>query len=280
MLTRLPFLCCLLIAAVFCAALPDSAVAEETAKPKRLLLIGQGPDNHKPTTHEYMAGMQVVAHLLQGVDGLQTIITKADEPWAEGPELLDGADGVVLFVSQGAKWLSQNPERLAAFERLAQRGGGFSVLHWGMGTREAADIASFVNLFGGCHGGPDRKYKFLTTTMSVADGQHPITRGLETLELEEEFYYQLKFPKPPTKITPLIKARIDDQDETVSWAWQRPNGGRSFGFSGLHFHDNWKQDTYRRLFKQGILWTLKYPIPEKGTDVAVEASVLELKPRK
>lgn len=279
MSTRLSSMCCLLIAGLLCIVAAPSLIADEATQTKRLLLIGQGPDNHKPTTHEYMAGMQVVAHLLQDVDGLQTIITKADEPWTDGPELLDGTDGVVLFVSQGAKWLSADAARLAAFERLAKRGGGLTVLHWGMGTRDAEDITVFVNLFGGCHGGPDRKYKFLMTTAMVADKEHPITNGLTDITVDEEFYYRLKFPKPPAEITPLITARIDDRNETVSWVWQRPDGGRAFGFTGLHFHDNWKHETYRRLIKQGILWTLKYPVPAGGADVTVEASVLELEQR-
>jgi len=255
------------------------SAADEPGSTQRLLLIGQGPDNHKPTTHEYMAGMSVVAHLLQDVKGLQTIITNADEPWSDGPELLDGADGVVLFVSQGAKWLNADEKRLAAFQRLAQRGGGLAVLHWGMGTREAEDVPNFVNLFGGCHGGPDRKYKFLTTTASLTEGEHVIKRGLTPVTLEEEFYYKLKFPKQAENVIPLIQADIDGVAETVSWAWERPDGGRSFGFTGLHFHKNWNQETYRRLVKQGVLWTLKRPIPERGVDVAIDAAVLELKPR-
>ena len=47
-------------------------------------------------------------------------------------------------------------------------------------------------------------------------------------------------------------------------AWDRPDGGRSFGFVGLHFHKNWERIEYRRLVSQAILWSLKMPIPEGG----------------
>jgi hypothetical protein len=57
----------------------------------------------------------------------------------------------------------------------------------------------------------------------------------------------------------------------VAWAWQRPDGGRSFGFTGLHFHDNWQLSEYRRLVVQGVLWSLKLPIPSSGVDVAIES---------
>ena len=43
--------------------------------------------------------------------------------------------------------------------------------------------------------------------------------------------------------------------------WERPDNGRSFGFTGLHFHEQWKRIEYRRLVVQGILWTLGESIP-------------------
>ena len=48
---------------------------------------------------------------------------------------------------------------------------------------------------------------------------------------------------------------------------ERSDGGRSFGFSGLHFHENWQLPEYRRLVTQGVLWTLDLPIPIGGVDV-------------
>src|SRR5581483_3149266 len=83
------------------AALPASA---DTPK-KRLLLLAQGPDGHPPETHEYVRGQQILQKALEKVPGLETTIVRADEPWREGPELLAKAEGVVVFLSEGAKWL-------------------------------------------------------------------------------------------------------------------------------------------------------------------------------
>lgn len=242
---------------------------------KRVLLIGQGPDNHPWSTHEYMAGMRILAQCLQPVRGIQTIVVNANEPWKEGPELLDGADGAVLFVSQGAKWLQQNAARYAAFQRLAKRGGGLVVLHWGMGCREAKYIDGFVKLFGGCHGGPDRRYKIVNVTTEVAGGSHPIVRGVKPVRVREEFYYTLKFVKPNDGITPLIRVPIEGKRHTVAWAWQRPDGGRSFGFSGGHYHSNWKHESYRRLMTQAVLWTIRTPLPESGLPLRISEKTLK-----
>ena len=66
-----------------------------------------------------------------------------------------------------------------------------------------------------------------------------------------------------------ISEKIDGKLETISWAWERSNGGRSLGFSGLHFHKNWNLTAYRRLMIQAILWTLKLSIPVNGVNVDI-----------
>jgi type 1 glutamine amidotransferase len=183
-------------------------------------------------------------------------------------------DGAVLFLSEGAKWLSSDPRRRAAFEKLAARKGALVALHWAMGTKDAKNIDAFVNLFGGCHGGPDRKYKVVTADAKPA--RHPVTRGIAPFQARDEFYYSLKFAKVPGGPEPVLWVPIDGKDEPVAWAWQRPDGGRSFGFSGLHFHDNWRLVEYRRLVAQGVAWTLDLPIPEKGLPVKVGDKDLKL----
>jgi type 1 glutamine amidotransferase len=248
-----------------------------SAAPRKLLLVGCGPDGHPATTHEYMAGLKVLAKCLKDVPGLEVTVVKAIDPWREGPELMQRADGVVLFVSEGARWLQHDPKRLDALRQVAARKGGLVVLHWGMGTRDAKYIDDFVKLFGGCHGGPDRKYKVLETEAKVADASHPVVRGVAgKFRIKDEFYYRLKMVRAQTGLTPLLRVVIDGNDETVAWAWTRPDGGRSFGFSGLHFHANWDREEYRRLVAQGVVWTLGLPIPEKGLAVKVTEEDLKL----
>ena len=77
--------------ALMFAAMSAAAVIAEP--PKRLLLIGQGPDGHPPTTHEYMAGQKIIEKCLKPVAGLEIMTVRADEPWKEGPELIGRSDG-------------------------------------------------------------------------------------------------------------------------------------------------------------------------------------------
>jgi hypothetical protein len=247
------------------------------AEPKRLLLLSQKPDGHPPATHEYAPGQQLLARLLAGVEGLKAEVAPADEPWEGGPALLAKADGVVLFASEGAKWVSADPRRLEAFSQLAARGGGLTVLHWGMGTREAAPIDNFLRLFGGCHGGPDRKYRvFDKIAVHLTAPKHPVLTGIADFELQEEFYFKLKFAAGEPAVQPMWQIEVDGKPETVAWSWERSDGGRSCGMSGLHFHSNWRREEYRRFVAQAALWSLKLPIPEKGLAVDLPAAAYDL----
>jgi type 1 glutamine amidotransferase len=257
-------------------AIGAQATAADDA-PKRLLLISQGPDGHPKATHEYVAGQMVLAKCLSGVHGLEIVQTRADGDWAEGPELLRKADGAVLFVSEGAKWLSADERRLQAFTELAARGGGLSVLHWGMGTKTAEPIDAFVKLFGACHGGPDRKYKFAEISVEVAAKKHPIVAGIDGFTLKEEFYYALKRASDDQRLISLLDANIDGTKQMVCWAFEREDGGRAFGFTGCHYHDNWRRTDYRRLISQGVLWTLKITPPDRDFPAVVAEEDYQLK---
>lgn len=262
-----------LVLILFAAVL--GAVRATAEEPKRLLLIGQGPDGHPPATHEFMAGLRVLEHVLARVPNLEITTVKADDSWPEGPALIREADGVVLYLSQGARWIESDPRRLDAMAELASRGGGIAALHWAIGAKDPQYIETCLAFLGGCHGGPDRKYVVMDATVQVADRGHPVTRGIDDFDVHDEFYYRLKFVQPDEQIEPIVQVAIDGRDETVAWGWRRPDGGRSFGFSGMHFHRNWELEAYRRLAAQGVLWTLDLPIDGAGIDVSCPDDVLE-----
>jgi type 1 glutamine amidotransferase len=247
------------------------------AEKKNILLIGQGSDGHPPGTHEFMAGTRVVQALLAPYADLNVSVVKADEPWSDGPALLDAADGAILLVTQGAQFMQKTPERFAAFQRLAQRKGALVALHWSIGAKDAQYIEGQLKLLGGTRGGPQRKYQILETDVRRLAPEHPILAGIQDFRIKDEFYYRLDLlPKEAPGFRPLLSAKVDGGDETVAWAWERPDGGRSFGYVGIHFHSNWERLEYRRLVANAILWTLGRDIPPTGAPAEVPAEKLKL----
>ncbi|HEY2841963.1 MAG TPA: ThuA domain-containing protein [Pirellulales bacterium] len=251
--------------------------ADKSAEKKKILLVGQQRDNHPATTHEFLPGLHVLEACLKQNPAVEVTISEAAGAWDDGPDLIRRSDAVVLYVSEGAKFISVEPRRRDALAQLAARGGGLTALHWGTGCRDAQYVEPFVKLFGGCHGGPDRKYQVLETTLKPADAEHPAARGLTPIEARDEFYYRLKVPPGEPAPRTLLTAAIDGEDERVGWTWERPDGGRSFGFTGLHFHENWSKPFYRRAVTNGVLWTLKLDIPKEGSPVDVDEALLKLK---
>lgn len=260
----------LAVSAVLTLACLGSASAADA---RRLLIVGQEPDGHPPTTHEFMPGAKVLAELLKPFPKIKTTVVNADEPWADGPGLIDACDGIAMLVTQGAQWMQSDPARHAALKRLAARGGAVIALHWSVGAKDAKYIQGQLDLLGGTRGGEQRKYQKLEVEMKRAAPGHPVLTGLGDFKAYDEFYYALD--RVPG-ITPLYTVNIDGQDEVCAWAWERPDHGRAFGFVALHYHSNWQRPEYRRFVVQGVLWSLKLPVPAGGVKADIDAKLLEL----
>jgi len=261
----------LLMVAALVVFVPTSNIS--AAATKRVLIVGQGTDGHPPTTHEFMAGAHVLAELLKPYKEIQATVVKADEPWTEGPKLIEESDGIVLLVTQGAQWMQTEPKRHAALKKLAARGGAIVALHWSVGAKDAKYIQGQLDLLGGTRGGTQRKYLVLATELKRVLPTHPILTGVGDIKVYDEMYYALD--RVPG-IQPLFTSHLEGKDEMVAWSWERPAGGRSFGFVGLHFHSNWQLPAYRRFVVQGVLWSLNLPIPSGGVNVDIDSSKLAL----
>ena len=111
----------------------------------------------------------------------------------------------------------------------------------------------------------------------------PVTidpRGVKPFVLRDEWYYNMRFPEDMKGVTPILTAIPPDntrgttaakmhpgRPEHMAWAYDRPDGGRGFGFTGGHFHRNWGDENFRRVVVNAILWTAKVDVPESGSRV-------------
>jgi hypothetical protein len=64
--------------------------------------------------------------------------------------------------------------------------------------------------------------------------------------------------------------------ETLLWAVERPDGGRGFGFTGGHYHDNWGHDAYRKVVLNALVWLAKLEVPAAGVASHVTAEDLNV----
>ena len=54
--------------------------------------------------------------------------------------------------------------------------------------------------------------------------------------------------------------------ETMMWVYERPDGGRSFGFTGGHTHTNWGDVNQRKVVLNALLWIAKVDVPASGVE--------------
>jgi hypothetical protein len=50
----------------------------------------------------------------------------------------------------------------------------------------------------------------------------------------------------------------------LAWAFDRPDGGRGFGFTGLHLHENLHDDNFRQVLINAVAWVAGLEVPEGG----------------
>jgi hypothetical protein len=137
--------------------------------------------------------------------------------------------------------------------------------------------------------------------------RHPATRGVQPFAIHDEWYFNMRFVENMKGVTPLFVAvppastmsRRDGphsgnpavraavargEPQTLAWAFERENGGRGFGFTGAHVHANWRNDNFRKLVLNALLWLAKMEVPADGvastvTDEDIAAN-LDPKPAK
>ena len=290
---------------LLCAALivgPMGARGGEDGS-RTVVFVAGGP-SHDYGSHEHRAGSLLLAEALaEGMPGVETRVII--DGWPEDSTAFEGADAVVIF-SDGGGGHPALPHRdqLAA---LMDEGVGLVCLHYAVEVPEGAEGGDdFLDWLGGYFElgwsvNPHWTPEF--TAMPV----HPITRGVGPIELEDEWYYHMRFRPDMEGVTPILSAvppastlsRPDGphsgnpavRDEVaegrpqhVAWAFDRPGGGRSFGFTGAHVHWNWGDDAFRTLVLNGIAWAAGLEVPEGGVPssnpdrAALEANQDEPKP--
>jgi type 1 glutamine amidotransferase len=77
---------------------------------------------------------------------------------------------------------------------------------------------------------------------------------------------------------PILKVTVGGKEQVVAWALEREgsSGGRSFGTTLGHFHENFAIADFRRMLVNGILWTAQVEVPKEGAPVDVQEQDLKL----
>jgi type 1 glutamine amidotransferase len=243
-------------------------------KKAKILLIGKDLD-HARNTHTYMSDCELLAKCLRQTAGVEAVVSNG---WPKDPAVVQDVTAIVLHNRLGGTMLFRGPQRRQVEEMLKQ-GVGITAIHWGTGA-ETPEGGPWLQTLGGwfnAEGDGFSRYLVQVSTLRQADRSHPICRGWDDFDLREEYYFKLCF-LPEAR--PVMKTVVEGKDYPIGWVYERRHskGGRSFGFVGGHFHDNFGIRAFRQAVVNGILWTAHIDIPENGAPISITAKDMELPP--
>lgn len=268
--------------------------------PRRLLLIAGRP-SHRRGEHEFRAGLLLLRRCLASVLGLEVEVHAGG--WVDDDRRLDVADAIVIYADGDGAHPAVQDDRLDRLGRVLGRGVGFGCLHYAVAVDGESAGRRFLDWLGahyqnGYSCNPIWRASFEDLPV------HPITRGVRPFAIADEWYFNLRFrgdsvpaAREQDEVTPILVATPSDdvrrgpyvhppgpyphivaasgRREILAWAVERGDGGRSFGFTGGHFHANWAQDDFRRLVLNALVWLAGAEVPAGGVRSEVAPGELE-----
>ncbi len=279
------------VALMMVAILSPRLAANDDSK-KNVLMIAGNP-SHGYGSHEHYAGLKILEESVNA--STDTIEVKVVRGWPEDDSLIEDADSIVIYCDGGKRHLAiPHLDRLRA---KTEEGCGLVCLHYAVELVPGPPGDAWVDMLGGHF-----EIHWSVNPHWVGDFKtlpdHPITRGVKPFATNDEWYFHMRF-KDSDNVIPILAAvappdtmRRNDgahsgnphvrksvaagEKQTVAWAYERPDGGRSFGFTGGHFHWNWGNDDVRRLVSNAVLWTAHDEIPDNGSTLVRQVGVDEL----
>jgi hypothetical protein len=252
----------------------------------RRIVFLAGRPSHGYGSHEHLAGSRIIADAIQkSAPGIKCEVYPGG--WPENDKVLEGADAIVMYADGGGGHPALG--HLDVLGKHMARGAGFACLHYAVEVPKDKGGPEFLKWLGG----------YFETDWSVNPHwdanytslpEHPATRGVKPFVANDEWYFHMRFQPDMKGVTPLLSAvppestmnRPDGPHsgnpavrkevaerlpQHMAWVYERADGGRSFGFTGGHYHWNWGREEILKLVCNSICWTAKAEIPAGGLPV-------------
>lgn len=264
-------------------------------KPKRIVLIPGGA-SHGSGDHEHRAGCLLFAKCLAGVPGVEVITTSG---WPTEPSVLAGADAIVIYSDGGGGHPAIQGDRLGQLASAIEAGAGLGAVHYAVEVPVDRGGKEWLDWIGGYFETHWSVNPFWVADFKVLP-DHPVTRGVRPFQLRDEWYYHMRFQAGMKGVTPILsalppastlerrdgphsnnphvrKAVLENKEpQHVMWVYERPDGGRGFGFTGGHSHSFWGNDDFRKVVLNAILWIAKVEVPRNGVDTPIQPEDLKV----
>jgi hypothetical protein len=263
---------------------------------KRIVLIA-GKPSHPPGMHEFRAGTMLMQKALSGVPGLTVDVytngwpsKTVDGASVDDSGLLNGADAVLIYSDGGGGQPAIQRDHMQVIDALAEKGVGLGFAHYAVEVPAGAPGDAMHRWVGGYY---ETNFSVNPMWAPKYDSlpNHAVTRGVKPFSNNDEWYFNMRWTPDAAaqrRITPILTAKPSDEVrkgpyvsprgpydhiiadsgkvETMMWVYERPDGGRSFGFTGGHTHANWGDANQRKVVLNALLWIAKIDVPKNGVE--------------
>ena len=289
-----------LLLGFFSGCQTEKEPSPQAARPKKIVLIA-GKPSHGPGDHEFRAGCLLLKSCLDAMPGVTTFVYS--NGWPESDRVFDGADAVVIYADGGAGNPAIKGNHRDVLGALAKKGVGLGFMHYGVEIPSTNGGSEFLEWVGGYY-----EDHFSVNPMWSPQYEkfphHPVARGVMPFSNRDEWYFNMRWTENKKRLTPILTATPSDEvrkgpyvapkgpyphiveasgrKETLMWTYERPEGGRGFGFTGGHTHANWGNDSQRKVVLNALLWVAKVKVPKTGVESTVTPGQLQqnLDPKK
>jgi type 1 glutamine amidotransferase len=235
------------------AASPAATAVTEKKQTAKVLIV-TGIDH---PAHNWRQTAPVLAEMLRKDKRLEVRL-------AEDPHFLDSSalhryDVVVLHFMPWQK-PTPGPKARANLSKFVHAGKGLFVLHFGCGAFQ--DWPEFRNLAGRVWDPKARAHDPRGSfRVNITKKDHPITRGLQSFETEDELYTCLTGDRPVDMLA-TSRSKVDGKDYPMAFAF---NYGKGRVFHSALGHDikAIRNQGAAELFRRGCAWAAGMsPVPK------------------
>ncbi len=246
------------------------AAGLEPVRPKKVVLIA-GPNSHGAGTHSHIEGVQLLKHCIETSPNTPPIeVETILGDWPDDMGILDDADSILIFSDGDGRHPLAKADRMEKIRALMKRRVGLALIHYAVTPPNGKQVGpSFLEWIGGYYENGYSRNPINEPRLEQGAAAHPICRGWGDYSAKDEFYYRIRFGDNDKRLTPILTAMLpkdNPERQVLAWAVQRADGGRGFGFTGGHYHENWKIEPFRKMVLNAILWTADIPVPENGVE--------------
>ncbi len=279
-LSRRDFLAASATLAISEGLCPSLAKAQE--KKKKLVMIA-GTPSHGPGDHEFNAGVRLLDKCLKGFPNLETVVFLNGYP--KDDSALDTANAILCFADGGNGHPLIRQKRLERIGKLMAKGVSLMCAHYGVEVPKDLGGPEFKEWIGGYY---EHMYSCnpMWSPQFKEFPKHPVANGVKPFSIRDEWYFNMRFRDDMKGVTPILSAKPTDtvrngpyvypkgpykhiqdakgRSEAMMWVIERKDGGRGCGFTGGHTHRNWKDDNFRKVVLNALVWLCKLEVPEAG----------------